>query len=131
MVNTTDTGTMIPTVPAFRPGTKMNSTSISSTGAMAIFQFLLTKATPRPPNSAGSICSKAGASTGASRMGVSGTMQTTPRMIIRVVTMEEVAMAMVEMISPSSELALTPFCSNAFSAQGSFRLEILPVTKLR
>ena len=36
-----------------------------------------------------------------------------------------------EITSPSSLLALTPFCSSAFMAQGSFRLEILPVTKLR
>ena len=48
-----------------------------------------------------------------------------------VVTMEEVAMAMVEMTSPSSLLALTSFCSRAFRAQGSFRLEMFPVTKLR
>ena len=45
--------------------------------------------------------------------------------------MEEVAMAMVEMTSPSSELALPSFCYRAFRAQGSFRLEILPVTKLK
>ena len=51
-------------------------------------------------------------------MGVRGTMQTTPMMIMMVVTMEEVAMAMVEMISPSSLLALTPFCSRALRAQG-------------
>ena len=55
----------------------------------------------------------------------------TPMMIMTVVTMEEVAMAMVEMTSPSSELALTLFCSRALMAQGSFRLEMLPVTKLR
>ena len=50
---------------------------------------------------------------------------------VTVVTMEEVAMAMVEMTSPSSELALTPFCSRALMAQGSFRLEMFPVTKLK
>ena len=64
-------------------------------------------------------------------MGVRGAMRITPIMMITVVTMEEVAIAMVEMTSPSSELALTPFCSSAFYAQGSFRLEILPVTKLK
>ena len=64
-------------------------------------------------------------------MGVSGTMQMTPMIIMIVVTMEEVAMAMVEISSPSSLLALTPFCSSALRAQGSFRLEMLPVTKLR
>ena len=79
----------------------------------------------------GASLTKAGARIGASSTGVSGTMQMTPRMIIIVVTMEEVAMAMVEMISPSSLLALTPFCSRALMAQGSFRLERLPVTKLR
>ena len=62
---------------------------------------------------------------------VRGTMHTTPMLIMMVVTMEEVEMAMVEMISPSSLLALTSFCSSAFSAQGSFRLEMLPVTKLK
>ena len=40
-------------------------------------------------------------------MGVRGTMQMTPMTMMMVVTMEEVAMAMVEMISPSSLLALT------------------------
>ena len=131
MVNSTLTGTIMPTVPAFRAGTKMNRTSISTTGATAIFQFRLTKATPKPPNKAGSIWAKAGSSTGASSTGVRGTMRITPMMIMTVVTMEEVAMAMVEMTSPSSELALTLFCSSALMAQGSFRLEMLPVTKLR
>ena len=32
---------------------------------------------------------------------------------------------------PSSELPFTPACSRALRAQGSFRLEILPVTKDR
>ena len=64
-------------------------------------------------------------------MGVRGTMQMTPMMMMIVVTMEEVAMAMVEMISPSSLVALTSFCYSALMAQGSLRFEILPVTKLR
>ena len=64
-------------------------------------------------------------------MGVSGTISTTPKMIMMVVTMLDTAMAMVDTTSPSSELALTPFCSKAFSAQGSFKLEMLPVTKLK
>ena len=131
MVNSTLTGTMMPTVPALSAGMKMKRISMSTTGATAIFQFLLTKATPRPPKRAGSIWAKAGSSTGASRMGVRGTMQMTPMRIITVVTMLDTAMAMVEMISPSSLEALTPFCSRAFRAQGSFRLEMLPVTKLR
>ena len=37
----------------------------------------------------------------------------------------------VEIISPSSELAFTPACSRALRATGSFRLEMLPVTKVR
>ena len=72
MVNSTPTGTMMPTVDALSAGTKMNSASMRMTGATAIFQFFDTNTTPRPPKSAGSICAKAGASTGASRMGVSG-----------------------------------------------------------
>ena len=130
MVNSTLTGTMMPTVPALSAGTKMNAISISTTGATAIFQFLETKATPRPPKRAGSIWANAGSSTGDSKMGVSGTIKITPNTIIMVVTMLEVAMAMVEISSPSSLLALTSFCSKALIAQGSFRLEMLPVTSL-
>ena len=121
----------MPTVPEFMAGTKINRISIRKIGATEIFQFLLTKATPRPPKRAGRIWAKAGCSAGAFRMGVRGTMQMTPTMMIRVVTMLETAMAMVEITSPSSELAETPFCSRAFRAQGSFRLEMLPVTKPR
>ena len=130
MVNRALTGTIMPTVEELSAGTKTNRKSIRHTGATAIFQFLDTTATPRPPKSAGRICSKAGCSTGADSTGVRGTIRITPTMMIRVVTMLEVAMAMVEMTSPSSLLALTPFCSRAFRAQGSFRLEMLPVTKL-
>ena len=63
--------------------------------------------------------------------GVSGMMSTTPTKIISVVTMLDTAMAMVEMTSPSSLLDLTPARSMASRAQGSFRLEMLPVTKDR
>ena len=55
----------------------------------------------------------------------------TPRMMIRVVTMLDTAMAMVETISPSSELTDTSACSRALRATGSFRLAMLPVTKDR
>ena len=51
----TPTGTMIPTVDALSAGTKMNSTSISSSGASARRKFLETNTTARPPNSAGKI----------------------------------------------------------------------------
>ena len=64
-------------------------------------------------------------------MGVRGTMQITPMRMMRVVTMLDTAMEMVEMTSPSSEVALTPARSMASMAQGSFRLEMLPVTKDR
>ena len=41
------------------------------------------------------------------------------------------AVGVVETTSPSSELAFTCACSRALRAQGSFRLEMLPVTKDR
>ena len=56
MVNRALTGTIIPTIDESNAGTKIKSTSISKMGAMAIFQFLETKATPSPPNRAGRIC---------------------------------------------------------------------------
>ena len=98
---------------------------------MAIFQFRETNTTPSPPNRAGRICANAGSSTGDSSTGDSGTIRITPRIIISVVTMLDTAMAMVETTSPSSEPAFTSACSSAFRAQGSFRLEIFPVTKDR
>ena len=58
-------------------------------------------------------------------------MKITPTTIISVVTMLETAIEMVEIISPSSELDLTPARSIASKAQGSFRFEILPVTNER
>ena len=112
-------------------GTKMNSASIRITGATAIFQFLETNTTPSPPKSAGRICANAGASTGASRIGVRGVISSTPRQMMTIVTMLETAMATVETISPSSVRMLALVCSRAFSATGSFKFEMLPVTKLR
>ena len=131
MVNTTPTGTMMPTMPALRAGTNTKRTSMRRTGAIASFQFLEIRATPSAPKSAGSIWSKAGLSTGLSSTGLRGTMRSTPMAIIIIVTIEETAIAMVEMISPSSLLESTPAFSSALIAQGSFRLEILPVTKER
>ncbi len=98
IVNTTPTGTMIPTEPELSEGTKMKSASIRSTGATAIFQFFEMSATPRAPKSAGSIWSKAGVRTGFERIGLSGTMRITPSAIITVVTKEETAIAMVDII---------------------------------
>ena len=121
----------MPTVDALSAGTKMNSTSMRITGAMDRRTFLEINTTARPPNNAGSSCENAGAKTGEDSSGVSGTMSTTPTIIISVVTMLDTAMAMVEMISPSSLLDLTPARSIASRAQGSLRFEILPVTNDR
>ena len=55
----------------------------------------------------------------------------TPAAMMTVVTMEEVAMATVEISSPSSLPASTPALCMALSAQGTLRLERLPVTKPR
>ena len=55
MVKRTPTGTIIPTIPESSAGTKIKSISIRMIGAIAIFQFLETRATPSAPKSAGSI----------------------------------------------------------------------------
>ena len=130
-VKSTPTGTIIPTVDALSAGTKMKSASIRMMGAIESLRFFEMKTTASPPKSAGRIISNAGTSTGDSSTGVSGTMHITPTMMIRVVTMLETAMAMVEMTSPSSSDALTPARSIASMAQGSLRFEMLPVTKER
>ena len=131
MVNTTPTGTIIPTVEVLSAGIVIKSMSISTMGAIASLRFLDTNTTPSPPKSAGSIISNAGLRTGESRMGERGAMQSIPIIIMIVVTMLETAMDMVEMTSPSSLLAFTFALSMASIAQGSLRLEILPVTKER
>ena len=51
--------------------------------------------------------------------------------MIKVVTIDEVAIEIVEITSPSSLVARTFAFSMELSAQGSFRLLIFPVTKLR
>ena len=51
--------------------------------------------------------------------------------MIMVVTIEAVAIAIVEIISPSSEFDLTPALSMAFNAAGTFKAVTFPVTKLR
>ena len=100
-VNSTPTGTITLTA-ELSAGMAMNKISISTSGAMAIFQFRETNTTPNPPKSAGRIYSKAGARTGDSRTGVRGTISRTPRIIMKVVTMLETAMATVATTSPSS-----------------------------
>ena len=60
MVNSTLTGTMMPTVPALSADTKMKRISMSTTGATAIFQFLLTKATPQAAEEGGEHLGKGG-----------------------------------------------------------------------
>ena len=64
-------------------------------------------------------------------MGDKGIISITPRITITVVTMLDTAIDIVEIISPSSEFALTFAFSIASRAQGSLRLEIFPVTKER
>ena len=59
--------------------------------------------------------------------GCRGTSRITPMMMIMVVIMEEAAMAMLAMTSPSSVPWLTSAWVMAFMAQGSFRLVTLPV----
>ena len=55
----------------------------------------------------------------------------TPIARITVVTIDDVAIAIVEITSPSSLFAFTFALSIALIAQGSLRLTILPVTKER
>ena len=105
--------------------------SIKIIGTIAIFQFFDIYTTPSAPNNAGKILSNAGSSTLFWRMGVSGTISATPSAMISIVTMLETAVEMVEIISPSSLLALTPASSMHEIAQGTLRLERLPVTNPR
>jgi hypothetical protein len=124
------TGTRTLTDPE-REGAEMNNANIKIKGARAIFQFLEIKTTARAPNRAGKILAKAGANSSDSRIGWSCARRITPSRIIIVVTMEETAMAMVEITSPSSVPGLTSAISMALRAQGTLRLVRLPVTKPR
>ena len=54
IVNTTPTGTIMPTSPEPRP-VNINKINISNMGAIEIFQFFDINTTPSPPNSAGKI----------------------------------------------------------------------------
>ena len=124
------TGTSTPTEPD-RDGTSRNSTTINTSGAIDIFQFLLTYTTASPPNSAGRILSKAGFNVGEFRIGVRGTRSATPTAIITVVTIDYVATAIVEITSPSSVPGFTRAFSIAVRAAGTFRFVRLPVTNAR
>jgi len=124
------TGTSTPTLPA-RDGTARNSATMNTRGATAILGLLEIYTTPRPPINAGMMLSKAGASTGDCSTGCRYPSSSTPRAITSVVVMEEVAMAMVEMTSPSSLPALTLAASMALRAAGTFRFVRFPVTKPR
>ena len=70
-------------------------------------------------------------STEDSSTGVSWAKSSTPSARMMVVTMEVVAMAMVEMTSPSSLPGFTLAASMELIAAGAFRLVMLPVTKAR
>ena len=124
------TGTSTPTELA-NDGTSKNNTTMNNSGAMDSFQFLLTYTTASPPNKAGKILSKAGLTTGLSKIGVSGTSRATPKAIMMVVTMDEVPTARVEITSPSSLPGFTFAFSMAFNAAGTFRLVKFPVTTAR
>ena len=106
------TGTRTPTEPD-RDGTQRKRTTINTSGAIEIFQFLLTYTTASPPNSAGNILSKAGLRVGEFRIGVSGTSRATPTAMITVVTIEDVATAIVEITSPSSVPGFTRIIRSA------------------
>ena len=124
------TGTSTPTELA-KDGTSRKRMTIKHTGTTATFQFLLIYTTPNPPNKAGKILSKAGFNTGEFKIGVSCASKKTPAAIITVVVMALVAIAMVEITSPSSVPGYTLAFSIAFSAAGTLWLVKLPVTKPR
>jgi hypothetical protein len=124
------TGTNTPTEPD-RAGTQRNNKTINIMGAKDIFQFLLTYTTANPPNREGSIFSNAGFKTGELMIGASCAKSNTPIAITIVVTMDEVATAIVEIISPSSDPDLTLAFSIALKALGTLRFVRLPVTKAR
>ena len=65
------------------------------------------------------------------RIGVSGTSSATPTAMITVVTIEDVATAIVEITSPSSEPGFTLAFSIAVNAAGTFRFVRFPVTNAR
>ena len=60
-----------------------------------------------------------------------GAKAITPTARTAVVTIADVAIAIVEITSPSSEVAFTYAFSIALMAQGSLRLTMLPVTNER
>ena len=113
-------------------GTKTRIASIMMMGANEIFQFFTKYPAPRAPKSAGITCLNAGMRS-ALLVNVSrkGAKARTPIARIIVVTIEDVAIAIVEITSPSSEFALTFALSIALIAQGSLRLTMLPVTNER
>ena len=75
--------------------------------------------------------SKAGVRTGESRIGEITVKRHTPTTKTKVVTIEQVAIASVEITSPSSVPGFTSAFSMAFKALGAFKLVKLPVTKAR
>lgn len=114
-----------------RAGKEINMTNIKIRGAKAIFQFLDTNTTANPPNKAGRILSKAGASSSDSRIGCKGANKRTPRKMITMVVMDETAMEIVEITSPSSVPDFTLAKAMALMAQGTLRLVKFPVTNPR
>ena len=82
------------------------------------------------PNSAGTTFSKAGCNTSLCSTGCSGTINNTPSARTRIVTREDVAMEIVEMISFSGFL-FRSYHVSALTAQGIFILIRLPVINAR
>lgn len=113
------------------PGATKNNATIKTSGAMASLGFLEMNTTPIAPNRAGRMLSKAGFRVGDSSTGRRKPRPNTPKAMTSVVTMELEAMAMVEIASPSSLPGRTLAASMALSAQGTFKLVRLPVTKPR
>ena len=124
------TGTKTPTEPA-REGTRTKSAIINKTGTIETFQFLLMYTNPNAPKSEERILSNAGFNVSLERRGWRGTKQNTPIAMMIVVTIDAVAIAIVEMSSPSSVFGFIPALSIAFNAAGTFKAVTFPVTKLK
>ena len=120
-------------VPAPSVGTNTRTTQPTNNGRIEILQYLRRYEAKRAPKRAGVTLSKAGAKidSGSVSFPRNGAKAKTPTAIITVVTIAETPIAIVEITSPSSELALTLADFIALTPQGSLRFVMLPVTKLK
>lgn len=112
-------------------GTIKHNMIVTARGTIVSFQLFTKYCTPKAPNSAGSIFSKAGCNTGFSKIGVRGIKASTPMNMTSIVTRDDVAIDSVATILfsfvPASVLAI----SFALMAQGNFIFVIFPVIKAR